>query len=298
MAEITRQRIGEIIRAVFEVLQEHPDGLQVRQVMREVEARLPITEFEKSDYPNRPGVRRFDKIIRFATITPVKAGWMTKSRAGLWTITDEGRVAYRTFADPTALAKEAIRLYGAWKKSQPIEEGEEDEAPEVDDATATATLEEAQESAWSEIEQYLGAMPPYEFQDLVSALLRAMGYFVSWVAPPGPDRGIDIVAFTDPLGTQGPRVKVQVKRSGGRIGVDGLRAFLAVLAERDVGVFVSLGGFTGDAVGEARMQETRRLNLIDAERLVELWVEHYDKLSEVDRQRLPLTPVYFLATED
>ena len=43
-------------------------------------------------------------------------------------------------------------------------------------------------------------MPPYQFQDLVAALLRAMGYHVAWVAPPGKDGGTDIVAYTDPLG--------------------------------------------------------------------------------------------------
>jgi predicted Mrr-cat superfamily restriction endonuclease len=33
-----------------------------------------------------------------------------------------------------------------------------------------------------------------------------------YVAPPGPDGGIDLIAHTDPLGTTGPRIKVQVKR--------------------------------------------------------------------------------------
>ncbi len=37
-------------------------------------------------------------------------------------------------------------------------------------------------------------MNPYEFQDLVAALLKAMGYHVNYVSPPGPDRGLDIVA--------------------------------------------------------------------------------------------------------
>ena len=39
-----------------------------------------------------------------------------------------------------------------------------------------------------------------------------MGYHVAWVAPPGKDRGIDILAWSDPLGTRPPRIKIQVKR--------------------------------------------------------------------------------------
>jgi restriction system protein len=296
VAEITRQRTGQIVRAVFEILQDHPEGMQVQEIISRVERTLGLTEFEQSDYPNRPGVRRFDKIIRFSTISPVKAGWMTKSRSGVWTITEEGRQAYRDFPDAAQFMRQATKLYRAWKKAQPdVEPGSPED---VEGATASATMEEAQESAWTEIEQYIRAMPPYEFQELAAGLFRAMGYHVSWVAPPGPDRGIDIVAFTDPLGAEGPRIKAQVKRRSDKIGVDGLRSFMAVLAERDIGIFVSVGGFSPDAVTEARMHESRRLTLIDLERLVELWIDHYDRLDEIDRQRFPLQPVYFLSIED
>ena len=85
--------------------------------------------------------------------------------------------------------------------------------PTQDMATdAASTLEEAEETAWTQIEQYVQGMNPYDLQKLVAALLRAMGYHVSWIAPPGPDKGIDLLAHNDPLGTSTPRIKVQVKR--------------------------------------------------------------------------------------
>ena len=37
---------------------------------------------------------------------------------------------------------------------------------------------------------------------LVAVLLGGMGYHVSWNAPPGPDRGIDIIAHNDPFSRQ------------------------------------------------------------------------------------------------
>jgi restriction system protein len=142
-------------------------------------------------------------------------------------------------------------------------------------------------------------MPPYDFQNLVAALLKAMGYHVLWVAPPGPDRGIDMIAHTDPLGTTSPRIKVQVKRqSGTKMSVDAIRSFMAVLGDQDVGIFISAGGFTSEAEREARSQEKRRLTLIDLNRLVERWTEHFLQLDEVDRQRLPLKPIYFLAPRE
>jgi restriction system protein len=290
VAEITTRRQGELLRGIFGVLKDAPEGLPAAQVLKAVEQTVPPTSFEASFYESNPSVRRYEKIVRFSTIGAVKAGWLVKEK-GQWSLTGEGRNAYAEFSDPEAFYVETSRLYRAWKKAQPVEVDGDHEG----EVATAATLEEAEEAAWSEIRDYLLAMPPYDFQELVGALLRAMGYYVLWTAPPGPDRGIDLIAYTDPLGTTNPRIKVQVKRHADtKIAVDGLRAFLAVLGDQDVGIFISTGGFTSEAEREARSQEKRRLTLIDLGRLLDLWVEHYKRLDEEDRLRLPLRPVYFL----
>ncbi|HVE50209.1 MAG TPA: restriction endonuclease [Casimicrobiaceae bacterium] len=136
-------------------------------------------------------------------------------------------------------------------------------------------------------------MNPYDFQNLVAGLLRGMGYHVAWVAPPGPDGGVDIVAQSDPLGINGPRIKVQVKRSD-RMDVKEMRAFLALVGDGDVGLFVSAGGFKKPAEDFVRNQERRKTMLIDLKRFFDLWVQHYDRIPEEARRLLPLKPVYFL----
>jgi restriction system protein len=299
MAEITRRRVGELMRGVFKVLLDSPGGLPAKEVLHHLEQVVPPTEFEKSDYPKHPGIRRFEKMARFATIGPVKAGWLVKSK-GRWYLTEEGRKAYKQITDPEKFHAEARRLYLQWRATQPeaiteLEEGGSEGSVPLEKAAEASTFEEAEETAWGEIEQYVQAINPYDLQKLVAALLRAMGYHVSWIAPPGPDKGIDILAHNDPLGTSTPRIKVQVKRRADRIRVDDLRSFMAILGEQDVGIFVSTGGFTSDAESEARTKETRKLTLVDLEKLVELWVEHYDKVSESDKLLLPLKPVYYLA---
>lgn len=132
---------------------------------------------------------------------------------------------------------------------------------------------------------------------MAADLLRAMGYHVSWVSSPGKDQGVDIVAFTDPLGATGPRIKAQVKRWQSKIDVDGLKAFLATLSHGDVGTYLCLAGFTKDAQAYARNQESRRVTLVDAQRFFDLWVTHYANLADEARRRFPLVPVYFLAPE-
>jgi restriction system protein len=229
-------------------------------------------------------VRRYEKIVRFSTIGAVKAGWLIKNK-GAWSLSDEGRAAFQRFRDPEAFYRETGRLYRQWKADQPVEEPEE---TTEESGQAATTLEEAEEAAWSEIEVHLEKMSPYDFQELVAGLLRGMGYYVDWVSPPGPDRGIDIVAHVDPLGVKGPRIKAQVKRKADKVSVDGVRGFMAILGDSDVGLFVCTGGFTRDAEDEARRQEKRRIMLLDLMRLFDLWTEHYEAIPEAQRRLLPL----------
>lgn len=294
MAEVTRRRTGEHLRALFGILLAHPEGLPARDALAALADRMTLTTYEEGSYES--GGRRFEKIVRFATVDCVKAGWLLKQK-GRWSVTEEGRKAHEQLRDPEVFYREAVSLYRKWKKAQPDQEAGEEVEEAESGKGAAVTLEEAVESAWAEIDHYLQNMNPYDFQDLVGALLRGLGYHIAWTAPPGKDGGIDLVATPDALGTRSPRIKVQVKRQQATVSVDGLRSFMAMLGTDDVGLFVSLGGFTKDAQDEARLQPTRKVTLIDLERFYDLWVEHYPKLPDEDRRRLPLQPIYFLAPE-
>lgn len=298
MAEITRRRTGELLRELFSILMATPAGMQASAALQALAERVTLTPYESDTYES--GGRRFDKIVRFATVDCVKAGWLEKNK-GIWTITDEGRKVHAELKDPEAFYRRAVKLYGEWRAAQPDAEpvaavaGADTPDEDSPSKVVSITFEKAEEQAWDEISQYLRNMPPYDFQDLVADLLRAMGYYVSWVSPPGKDGGIDILAQPDALGTRPPRMKVQVKRQQVAVNVDGLRSFMALLGDAEVGLFVCTGGFTKDAASEARTQEKRRVTLIGLETLFDLWVEHYDKLTDQARRRLPLRPIQFLS---
>ncbi|MDG1500628.1 MAG: restriction endonuclease [Planctomycetota bacterium] len=296
MANVTRERTGEFLRILFAILLDNPEGIQAKNALSQLQAKLVLSEYEAGSYES--GGMRFHKIVRFATVDCVKAGWMLKIK-GKWFITSEGEDALGKFSSPDEFYKEATRLYRKWKSEQSVDEStspdsETEDAPEKE---VSITYEQAEEVAWEEIREHLATMNPYEFQDLVAELLEAMGYHSAWVAPKGKDGGIDILVHKDPLGATLPRIKVQVKRMQTSVSVDGLRSFMAVLGDDDVGIFVNLAGFTRDAEIEARTQEKRRVTLINQERLVDLWIEHYADLDETARRRLPLKPIYFLSPE-
>jgi restriction system protein len=293
MPDVTIHRTGEFLKMLFELLMAHPDGMKAKEALTALKSKVELTQYEKGEYSSGGGLR-FDKIVRFATVDCVKAGWLLKEK-GVWTVTEAGIKAYSQYKSPEEFYRKAQRLYREWKKSRKVISPEIEE--EVESKSAAITYEEAEEQAWGEIEEYLQNMPPYDLQKLVAALLKAMGYHVSWISPPGKDGGLDILAWNDPLGTKPPRMKVQVKREKDATNVSTLRSFMALLGDNDVGIFVSTGGFTKDAEDEARTQQSRQVTLVNLQRLFELWVEHIGKLDEVAKVWLPLKPIYFLAPE-
>lgn len=299
MADITRKRTGELLQKLFEILLKRPDGTPARLALDSLATSVTLSEYEAGTYSSGGG-RRFEKIVRFATVDCVKAGWLTKLK-GIWFVTEAGRDALRSFKDPEAFYKEAVRLYRQWKASRDLVEPAaevESDSEASPSKSASITFEQAEEQAREEIENYFGSMNPYELQQLVADLLKAMGYYPSWISPPGRDGGLDIVAYPDPLGTRPPRIKVQVKRQASAVDEDGLRSFLALVNEDDAGLFVSIGGFTRAAQEAARKQERRKITLIDLNRLVELWIEFYDELDNLAREQFPLTPIYFLTPKE
>jgi restriction system protein len=211
---------------------------------------------------------------------------------------DVGQEALEKWRDPEDFYREAATRYQDWLNARhhSASDAANEEIDEEENAEKASeiTYEQAEEQARGEVERFLAAMDPYDFQRLVSDLLKAMGYYPSWIAPPGKDGGLDIIAHPDPLGTRPPRIKVQVKRQQQRISREGISAFLAHVNEEDAGLFVRVAGFTRDAEEFARMQERRKITLIDFERLLQLWIESHPKLDDLERERFPLTPIYFL----
>jgi restriction system protein len=282
------------LRALFEILAAAPEGLKAAEALARLERQSELTPYENENFPSGP--RRFEVEMRFNSIAFVKAGWLLKER-GVWRVTEAGKAALAKYPQPEPFRKEALQLY--YKSRENGQESTPEVLTEADEgeeqSTAQITLERAEETAWDEIEIFLKTMQPYDFQALSSHLLKAMGYHIAWISPPGKDGGLDIIAFTDPLGVTTPRLKVQVKRLEARVTLDTLKSFTANINADEVGIFIALGGFTKDAENFARAHAKVKITLVDMERLVDLWTEYYNRLDDTARRLMPLKPVYFLA---
>lgn len=134
-------------------------------------------------------------------------------------------------------------------------------------------FEEVQSKAEELISDRISKLDPYDFQNLVAAVLQAMG-FQTKVSSPGPDRGVDILAHPDALGFEPPFIKVQVKHKTDSTGIQQIQRFIGTLGESEKGLYVSTGGYTRDAKTAAR--ETRsQITLLDRDDFIDLLLEHY-----------------------
>jgi restriction system protein len=161
---------------------------------------------------------------------------------------------------------------------------------ETSEEASPPYYQEVQAQADELIADLISRLDPYDFQDLVAALLRAMG-FRAVSSPPGPDRGVDVVAHPDPFGFEEPRVKVQVKHRSSTVGGPEMRSFLGALRRGDKGLYVSTGGFTRDAEQEAE-HSAQPVTLLDRDAFIDLLLEHYPDLDPEFKSKVPLRRIW------
>jgi len=166
-------------------------------------------------------------------------------------------------------------------------------APPEEESVETPTVslwEDTKAKADELIADLVAATAAYDFQALVAALLRAMG-FRTVESPPGPDGGRDVLAHRDAFGLEPPRIRVEVKHRKSPIGAPDVRAFRVAIRPDETGLFVSTGGFTNEALREPE-KAGRPLTLIDQDRFIELLCEHYDRLEPEFRAMVPLKALF------
>ena len=228
-----------------------------------------------SDYMYKP-----DEIRDFPNIRKVK-----------W----EGRVNrdYLTSSSRNSLGT-TLTLFtvnpDVWQEFEALLKGEPspvDVVSEDDDDLLDNVREQSKEF----IKDRITRLDPYEYQDLVAGMLRAMGYKTR-VSPPGADRGVDILASPDGLGFEQPRIVVECKHRKGSMGAPEIRSFLGGRHQDDKGLYVSSGGFTKEARYEAE-RASIPITLMGMDDLVDAIVENYENMDAETRALLPLSKLYW-----
>ena len=223
---------AKVIFAALQILKEKGGEAPGREVLAEVEKRVQFDDWARVTY-EKSGHVRWQSFLHFFSIDCIKAGYLVKKK-GVWYLTPEGENALQL--GEVGLLDSARAGYRKWRDENQPPESKEEEVAEEGQQGQEATIHEIEQQAIEGLKKQINLNNPYEFQELVAALLRGMGYYTPFVAPQGKDGGVDVIAYRDPLGAVSPRIKVQIKHRESPASVQEVRQLIGLLQKGgDVG---------------------------------------------------------------
>lgn len=291
--ELSKSRTcaAKCLYAAMQEMKKQGGHMLVKEIIDFLEKNINFTSWELERAGKWNNIR-WQVMLQFYSIDYGYAGFIVKNK-GAWYLTPEGENAMKLGATEMLLAanKAYKEKHGAELQKEVHEESIEEEATKMN-------LETLESDALEGIKAHILSKSPYDFQELVAALLRAMGYHTPFIAPKGKDGGIDIIAYLDPLGAQIPRIKVQVKRYTDQVvSIGEINGLAGVLKEGDIGLFVTASHFSPDARNQAR-NNAKFLRLLDIDEFIDMWTQYYDKMPDEDKNRLPLHRIAFLGSNE
>lgn len=278
----------------MQYMKTHDGTVATKEINDIIQKHVKFTEWELERAGKMQYVRWWT-MTQFYSIDYNKAGYILKKQ-GAWYLTPEGEEALKLGAEQ--ILRNANAAYRQWRQEKDLDGDDDTVKDETPEKELIINIEQLEEQANEGIRQYIRAKNPYEFQDMVAALLRAMGYYTPFVAPKGRDGGVDVIAYIDALGAKTPRIKVQVKhKPDENISAKDIRSLLGILRDGDIALFVTSGTYSQQARAEALTSKTY-IKLIDGEEFIQMWQDNYPKMSDEDKNRLPLKHIAFVGRDE
>lgn len=137
-------------------------------------------------------------------------------------------------------------------------------------------------SVYESIRNKFLELNPTEFEQLVSYLLRTLGFEPTQEIGKVGDGGIDFEGVLDVNGIASINLQVQVKRyDKSSIGELEIRSFRGALKENFQGCFITLSKFQKKAIDGSSKQGYKNIQLIDGVKFIELFINQYDEIIDV-----------------
>ena len=153
------------------------------------------------------------------------------------------------------------------------------------DAQAVAkAVQTSTDASYRAVHETLCELDPYEFELLVSYVLRTLGFVASQETGRSGDGGVDFEGELSVYGVASVQLQVQVKRyDTQKIGEREIRNFRGALKRDRQGCFITLSDFQKKARTSANDSDKVPINLINGRQFVEIMTEQYDRIMDLMR---------------
>jgi restriction system protein len=251
------------VKPVLEALQNNGGAGNSSSIIDQVVETLGITDEQLEDTTSN-GQSRIRNQIQWARFYLFKAGLIDNSQRGIWRLTNDGLEASLSDFDVYSLFKSVQDKVKTIKKDRPKKKVDEFEENTTEDEEHSITLIEL-----------IKNLSPSGFEKLCKRLLTEIGIKNITITGGSGDQGIDgkgVVQLNDVVSLN---IVFQCKRYKETVSPHHVRDFRGAMQGRgEKGLIISTGRFTKEAKNEATREGVTPIELIDGERLVDLFEKH------------------------
>lgn len=202
----------------------------------------------------KSGVSRIDNQITWSKTYLTRSGLLDTSKENLWTLTEKGLKADLSEDEVLAIFK---KIHGDFIKKK----GPKETEPPAEEIKHR-----------EELLSILKSLSPEGFERICQRILRASGFKKVVVTGKSGDGGIDGEGILEVNPLVSLKVIFQAKRYKGAVSPSQVRDFRGAMQGRaEKAIFITTGRFTQDAKNEAIREGAPPIELVDGDKLVELF---------------------------
>ncbi len=268
------KKTSEFVRwfdPLLEALRQLGGAAPVGEAIDKVADIEKVTEKER-DVRLKSGSERFANQVRWARQYLVWAGYIDASKRGIWKLTEKGLTTKLSLEQ----ANEIVRLQSkAYAKQTPTVSS----SVEHEKVNASLQVKDSEQSdSEAELEAFISvllSLSPAGFERICLRVLREAGFEKLKVTGKSNDGGVDGIGVLQVNDLVNFNVVFQCKKWVNPVPPKELRDLRGAMAGRaDKAIFLTTSTFTSGAKDEALRAGTDPIELVDGEKLLELFKKY------------------------
>ncbi|MDZ7766380.1 MAG: restriction endonuclease [Melioribacteraceae bacterium] len=246
---------------LIDVLKENGGSATVSEATDLVLEKLNIPEKEQ-EVTIKSGGSRVRNQVAWARNYLVQYGLLDSSQRGIWSLTSNG---FKIKLDKEKVYEIFKEVQKKYSKKQKRKSTKNEKSRQEEDSIGN-------EDYKIELLDLLKSLSPSGFERLSQRLLREAGFQNVVVTGKSGDGGIDGVGILQINPLVSFKVMFQCKRFQKSVSASQIRDFRGtILGRAEKGIFITTGSFTSSASEEARREGVIPIELVDGEKLVDMF---------------------------
>ncbi|MCE7923859.1 MAG: restriction endonuclease [Haliscomenobacteraceae bacterium CHB4] len=248
---------------LLDALRDLGDSGKPKEVSQRIaeKLKLPNTILDET---LKSGANKFHNQVQWARQYLVWEGYLDSSKHGTWKLTEKGKNAHLTEEESHKIFLKWVATFQAERKGKTAEEVVEEQeeiSPEIFERESAPDFLEV-----------LQKLSPAGFEKVCKELLREHGFENVEVTGKSHDGGIDGYGILEINPFVSFKVLFQCKRYKGSVSRSQVGDFRnAMLGRAEKGIIMTTGTFTQDAIKEANRDGAPKIELVDGNKLIEMF---------------------------